>query len=69
VETFERGMPINFLPINWWNLLYKLEAAEASGVEKLITFEFSHFLSPNSIYASAHTLYRRYCEWLDAGDR
>ncbi len=67
VETFERGMPINFLPINWWNLRYKLEAAEGSGVEKLITFEFSHFLSPNSMYASAHTLYDRYREWLAQG--
>ncbi|MAS32378.1 MAG: Tat pathway signal protein [Anaerolineaceae bacterium] len=64
VETFERGMPINFLPINWQNLRYKLEAAETAGVEKLITFEFSHFLSPNSVYPSAHNLYRRYQEWL-----
>ena len=31
IETFERGMPINFLPINWWNLRYKIEAAEAPG--------------------------------------
>lgn len=65
VETFERGMPINFLPINWQNLRYKLEAAKTAGVEKLITFEFSHFLSPNSMYASAHNLYQRYQEWLD----
>jgi hypothetical protein len=64
IETFERGMPINFLPINWWNLRYKIEAAAASGVEKLITFEFSHFLSPHSIYPSAHNLYRRYQEYL-----
>jgi hypothetical protein len=64
VETFERGMPINFLPINWPNLRYKIEVAEAARVEKLITFEFSHFLSPNSMYPSAHTLYRRYREWL-----
>jgi hypothetical protein len=64
VETFERGMPINFLPINWPNLRFKVEAAGAAGVEKLITFEFSHFLSPHSIYPSAHTLYRRYREWL-----
>jgi hypothetical protein len=67
IETFERGMPINFLPINWWNLRYKLEAAAASGVEKLITFEFSHFLSPNSMYPSAHNLYRRYREYIARG--
>jgi len=65
IETFERGMPINFLPINWWNLRYKIEAAAASGVEKLITFEFSHFLSPNSIYPSAHNLYQRYREYIE----
>lgn len=66
VETFERGMPINFLPINWQNLRFKIEAAKQAGVEKLITFEFSHFLSPNSMYPSAHQLYRRYQEWLQA---
>ena len=65
IETFERGMPINFLPINWWNLRYKIEAAAAAQVEKLITFEFSHFLSPNSIYPSAHNLYQRYQEYLE----
>jgi hypothetical protein len=57
-------MPIDFLPINWQNLRYKIEAAAKAGVAKLITFEFSHFLSPHSIYPSAHTLHRRYREWL-----
>ena len=66
VETFERGMPINFLPIAWPNLRYKLDSAADAGVEKLITFEFSHFMSPNSVYPSAHNLYRRYCEWLES---
>ena len=65
VETFERGMPISFLPIAWPNLRFKMEAAEATGVEKLITFEFSHFMSPNSPYQSAHNLYNRYLEWMD----
>jgi hypothetical protein len=64
IETFERGMPINFLPIGWDNLRYKLEVARAAGVERCITFEFSHFLSPHSMYPSAHHLYRRYQEWL-----
>lgn len=68
VETFERGMPINYLPIDWTNLRYKMEAADGAGIEKLITFEFSHFMSPNSVYPSAHNLYRRYCEWLDEID-
>jgi hypothetical protein len=64
VETFERGMPLDFLPINWPNLRFKLEAAAQAGVEKLITFEFSHFLSPHSMYPSAANLYHRYGEWL-----
>ena len=61
-ETFDRDMPIKFLPIKWEKLLLKLEAAENAGVEKAITFEFSHFLSPNSAYLQARHLYRRYCE-------
>lgn len=65
IETFEREMPIKFLPIAWSNLRYKIEVANRAQVEKLITFEFSHFLSPNSVYPSAHNLYKRYCEWLE----
>jgi hypothetical protein len=64
VESFERGMPINFLPIDWRNLCYKIDVAAAATVEKLVTFEFSHFMSPNSIYSAAHTLYRRYREYI-----
>ena len=30
---------------------------------KIITFEFSHFLSPQSSYTSAHHLFDRYCEY------
>lgn len=66
VETFERGMPINFLPISWDNLHYKMNIAKEIGVEKLITFEFPHFLSPNSMYNSAHALYNRYLEWIES---
>lgn len=61
-ETFDRDMPIKFLPIKWEKLLLKLEAARRVGVEKAITFEFSHFLSPNSCYPQAHHLFNRYCE-------
>lgn len=63
VESFERGMPINFMPIDWRNLVYKIEVAEQAHVEKLITFEFSHFMSPNSIWPSARSLYQRYQEY------
>jgi hypothetical protein len=64
VETFDRDTPIKFPPIAWSKLRFKLEAAQEK-VDKLITFEFSHFLSPNSIYPSAHNLNRRYLEWLE----
>ena len=64
VKSFERGMPLNFLPIDWRNLVYKIETAAAAGAEKLITFEFSHFMSPNSLWPSAHNLYRRYLEYI-----
>ncbi|MCS6807497.1 MAG: DUF4434 domain-containing protein [Bacteroidota bacterium] len=63
VESFDRDMPIKFLPIKWEKLRLKLEAAQAAGIEKAITFEFSHFMSPHSAYIQAHHLYRRYCEY------
>ncbi len=62
VESFDRDMPIKFPPIDWRKLEFKIDAARESGIDKLITFEFSHFLSPHSMYPSAHTLFRRYCE-------
>ena len=69
VETFERGdVPLKFMPIDWRHLLYKMEAAHAAGCEKLITFEFSHFMSPNSMYPSARRLYDRYRHWLETDD-
>jgi len=64
-ETFDRDMPIKFLPIKWEKLLLKLQAAAEAGVEKAITFEFSHFLSPNSSYLQAGHLYNRYRECLE----
>jgi hypothetical protein len=66
VESFERGMPLNFLPIDWRNLVDKIEVAAAAGVEKLITFEFSHFMSPNAMWPSARNLYRRYREYIES---
>lgn len=62
VESFDRDMPIRFLPIKWEKLLYKLDAARRAGMEDVITFEFSHFMSPNSEYSAAHGLYARYCD-------
>jgi len=63
-ESFDRDMPIKFLPIKWEKLLLKLQAAEKAGIEKAITFEFSHFMSPQSAYTQAHHLFERYMESL-----
>ena len=62
IESFDRDMPIRFLPIKWEKLLLKLEAARKAGMENAITFEFSHFMSPNSTYLQARHLYERYRE-------
>ncbi len=62
-ESFDRDMPIKFLPIKFEKLRLKLEAARAAGYDKAITFEFSHFMSPQSSYVQAHHLYNRYQEY------
>lgn len=64
-ETFDRDMPIKFLPIKWEKLRLKLRMAEEAGIDKAITFEFSHFMSPQSAYLQAGHLYDRYLEYLD----
>ena len=61
-ESFDRDMPFRFPPIKWEKLRLKLKAAEEAGIENAITFEFSHFLSPHSMYKSAGGLFDRYCE-------
>ncbi len=43
-ESFDRDMPIKFLPIKFEKLRLKLEAARRAGYDKAITFEFSHFM-------------------------
>jgi hypothetical protein len=62
-ESFDRDMPIKFLPIKFEKLKLKLEAAARAGYDKAITFEFSHFMSPQSVYGAAHHLYNRYMEY------
>ena len=62
-ENFDRDMPIKFLPIKFDKLRLKLEAAARCGLDKAITFEFSHFMSPQSMYPSAANLYARYREY------
>ena len=58
-------MPIKFLPIKWEKLWMKLEAAAKAGLEQAITFEFSHFMSPQSAYLQAGHLYNRYMEYIN----
>ena len=62
-ESFDRDMPIKFFPIKFDKLRLKLEAAKRAGYDKGITFEFSHFMSPQSAYAQAGHLYDRYKEY------
>ena len=63
-ETFDRDMPIKFLPIKWEKLLLKMRLAAEAGYTNAITFEFSHFMSPQSAYLQAGHLYDRYMEYL-----
>lgn len=65
VESFDRDMPIKFPPISYPSLRFKVEAAQRAGVDKLITFEFPHFMSPNSIYPAAHGLHKLYMQWVN----
>ncbi|MFN5648026.1 MAG: DUF4434 domain-containing protein, partial [Sphingobacteriales bacterium] len=62
-ESFDRDMPVKFLPIKFEKLKLKLEAAQRQGYDKAITFEFPHFMSPQSSYTSAHHLFNRYMEY------
>jgi hypothetical protein len=62
-ESFDRDMPIKFFPIKFEKLRLKLEAAARAGYDKAITFEFSHFMSPQSAYLQAGHLYDRYREY------
>lgn len=65
-ESFDRDMPIKFMPIKFEKLRLKLEAARKAGYDKAITFEFSHFMSPQSAYQQAGHLYNRYKEYTDS---
>lgn len=64
-ETFDRDMPIRFFPIKFDKLRLKLDAAKRAGYDKAITFEFPHFMSPQSAYLQAGHLYNRYKEYFN----
>jgi hypothetical protein len=61
-------MPIKFLPIKWEKLRLKLLKAKDAGYSNAVTFEFSHFMSPQSAYLQAGHLYNRYLEFLNSID-
>lgn len=64
LESFDRDVRIQYPPIAWAKLRFKMEAALAAGAQKIVTNEYSHFLSPHSMFNSAHMLHKRYREWL-----
>lgn len=67
VESFGRDVHIKFPPADIRHLRFKMEQAHKAGMEKLITFEWSHFMSPHAtVFPSARTLHARYMEWLRA---
>jgi hypothetical protein len=61
VESFDREMSYNFPPRDIRVITRRLRIAEPF-VKKHITFEFSHFMSPNSSFPGAANLYKRYRE-------
>lgn len=61
-ETFERDVRSQLYPIPFQELKRRL-AMHEKYAEKIITFEFSHFLSPQSIYPSARNLSELYKEY------
>ena len=60
-ETFHRDVRSQFYPIPFEILAQRLDLHKKYA-DKIITFEFSHFLSPQSIYPSAHNLNNLYKE-------
>lgn len=68
LETFDRDMPWRFPPIEWAKMRCKLDLAEKYA-SKIITFEAPHFLSPYSMFPSAHGLYRLYCDYIGAEEK
>ena len=61
-ETFERDVRFMYYPIPFQLLKQRLELHKKYA-DKIITFEFSHFLSPQSIYPSAKNLNNLYKEF------
>lgn len=67
LETFDRDMPWKFPPIEWNKFRYKLETVQPY-VDKIISFELPHFLSPYSMWPSARNLHKKYISYLKNKD-
>jgi len=63
VESFDRDVHIKFPPIDFRKLRYKMEQADKAHMSKLITFEYSHFMSPHADHPAARALNRKYRRW------
>ena len=61
--------PVNEDKLSALWIVMKGVEAKAAGIEKAITFEFSHFMSPNSCYRAAGHLFNRYCEHFNLAGR
>ena len=62
VELFNRLGGANFCPVEFEVLKYKIKIAKKYS-KKLICFEFSHFMSPQSSRESGKRLFKRYKEY------
>lgn len=62
VELFDRVQPGLFFPIQFEILKYKIDIMKKYCV-KLNSFDFNHFMSPNSMYPSGKLLFKRYKEF------
>lgn len=61
LELFERDVRSMYYPIPFTQLVPKLELHKEYA-EKILCFEYSHFLSSQSIFPSARNLNKLYCE-------
>ena len=65
LESFGRGSNMGFWPLCWDDMKYKIDVATKCDVDKIITWEFSHFMSPNACFPQAHGLFNKYCDHYD----
>ncbi len=60
-RTFLDEITVDIPSNNWGPAEWEKDFAAQAGVDKCVTFEFSHFMSPYSMRPSAHNLYKGYC--------